>query len=54
MTKTCLICGQPILNGQRVLVGVLTTFVEIPSQKSWAIEKPDDYVFINHADCEEV
>ena len=52
MTKHCEICGLPVKQGQKVHVGVISTFVEVPSQISWAIEKPEQFTFVNHAQCE--
>ena len=52
MTKICNICGKSILDGQRVHVGALTTFKEIPSHTAWAIDKPREYTFIHHAECD--
>ena len=54
MTKLCAICGNSIKHGEKVLVGIVTQFVDLPSSTTWAIEKPEKYAFINHAKCEDL
>lgn len=50
----CNICNKPIRDGQRVHIGALTTFREIPSRVAWGVDKPHEYTFVHHAECEDM
>lgn len=54
MIKLCLICDKPIKDNDKVLVGLVTVYHELPSQTTWAVEKSDKFVFVNHAKCEDI
>ena len=54
MTKLCAICGHSIKDGDEVSVGIVTTFKQLPSESTWAVEKPTRFTFINHAACDGV
>jgi len=54
MVKYCLICDREIKHGDRVLVGIVTNFIQLQSGTTWAVEKPEKFTFVNHATCEEL
>ena len=54
MTKLCALCGHSIKDGDEDSVGIVTTFKQLPSESTWAVEKPTRFTFINHASCDGV
>lgn len=52
MTKICDICGEMIKGGDRVVVGYVSVFVDLPSLSSWAVEKSSEFISLAHAKCE--
>lgn len=42
MTKQCYLCGELLKEGQLVEITVIARFHEIPSKRSYSIDKPVD------------
>lgn len=54
MIKFCGVCEQKINNGDRVVAVVVSVFVDIPSTKSFAIEKPTQCLEVQHLGCNDL
>lgn len=54
MTKICPVCEERIQNGDKVVAVVESVFVEIPSTKSFAIERPTQCLEIQHFACNDL
>lgn len=51
MTKICPVCYEPIKNGNPVVAVVVSVFKDIPSTKTFAIEKPTQCLEVQHLGC---
>lgn len=50
--RYCDICSKLIEDGEKIHMGIVSTFKKIPSQVSFAVEKPERFTFVNHAVCD--
>ncbi len=54
MTKLCASCDKSIKDGDDVVAVVVSVFKEIPSNKSFAIEKPTECLLVEHLGCNDL
>ena len=52
MQRTCSKCNRPLKDGDRVKAVVVSIYREITSSVSYAIDKPDECLSLEHVDCE--
>jgi len=51
MTKHCPYCGVPLIDGDRVIAAVKTTYRQLPSRIAFAVTTPTECIEIQHEDC---
>lgn len=51
MVKRCDYCERPFRDGDHVRAVVLSVYHDIPSARSYAIEKPYDCLQLRHLNC---
>ena len=54
MTKICPVCDNKIKDGDDVVAVVVSIFKEIPSAKSYAIERPTQCLEVQHLACNDL
>jgi len=54
MIKLCSVCDKKIKDGDDIVAVVVSVFKEIPSEKSFAIEKPTECLEVEHFECNDL
>lgn len=51
MVRNCRKCGEPFRHHEKIVAAVRTEFIDIPSSRAFAIEKPTECIALFHEGC---
>lgn len=51
MVRNCRKCDEPFHHHEKIIAVVSTEFVDIPSSRAFAIEKPTECIALFHEGC---